>query len=85
MKVLSASIIFLGVCLIISGWLVSNAVKNAEPNFPSSIDVNQTSNGTYELIVNEGWLYLYETTNGQVWKKPDDSEANWEIVKYYTK
>lgn len=83
-KSLSASIIVLSVCILISAWLVSNAITNSKTNFPSSIDVNQSSNGQYELLVIEGWLYLYDTTNGQVFKKPDDSNSSWETVKHYT-
>ncbi|MCR2822119.1 hypothetical protein [Lederbergia panacisoli] len=81
MKALSASIAFLGVCLLISVWLLSNAITNSSTNIPSTIDVYQSSIGQYELIVNDGWLYLYDKTNGQVFKKPDESESSWETVK----
>ncbi len=84
MKSLSTSIILLGVFLMIAAWLVSNAITKSQPHFPSSILVDQSINSQYELIVNEGWLYLYDTTNGQVWRKVDDAESSWEMVKHYT-
>ncbi|MBU8880087.1 hypothetical protein BGM26_13980 [Bacillus sp. FJAT-29790] len=84
MRALSASIIVLGACLLIFGWFVSNAITNSKPYIPSSISVDQPSGGQYELIVSEGWLYLYDKTNGQVWKKPNDSDSPWETVKHYS-
>ena len=87
MKSLPVSIIILGVCLFFSGWIISNAIENSMPNiqFPSTIDTMQNDNGHYELIVNNGWLYLYDTTNGQVWKKPDVSESPWVTINHYSR
>ncbi|MFN7252957.1 MAG: hypothetical protein ACK4M9_19615 [Anaerobacillus sp.] len=84
MKSLSASISLLGVFLVIAAWLVSNAITNLQPHFPSSITVDQPINSQYELILNEGWLYLYDTTNGQVWRKLDGTDSSWEVVKHFT-
>ena len=84
MKVVSASIAFLGVCLLISVWVLSNAISISGTNFPNSINVNQPTNEEYELIVNNDWLYLYTKSNGQVWKKPNDSVSSWETVKHYS-
>ena len=84
MKVVSVSIAFLGVCLLISVWVLSNAISISGTNFPNSINVNQPANEEYELIVNNDWLYLYAKSNGQVWKKPNDSVSSWETVKHYS-
>ncbi|GAB0169551.1 hypothetical protein LSPCS325_29880 [Lysinibacillus sp. CTST325] len=40
------------------------------------------TNENYELVVSDGWLYLYNSTSGQIWKKLDNSNETWEIVKH---
>ena len=49
--------------------------------FSSSI-VDETDHRTYELLVNEGSLYLYNKTNGQVFKKTDNSKSPWETASF---
>ena len=51
MKVVSASIAFLGVCLLISVWILSNAISIAGTNFPKSMIVTQVINEEFELVV----------------------------------
>ncbi|WP_185807707.1 hypothetical protein [Lysinibacillus telephonicus] len=46
--------------------------------------MNDSVSENYELLVNEEWLYLYDTTTGRVWKKADDPNAAWEEVKHFT-
>ena len=84
MKVVSAAIAFLGGCILLSVWILSNTISNTGNNLPSSFYINQPMNEEYELIVNDGWFYLYNKSNGQVWKKSDDSDSYWETVKHYS-
>ncbi|MDR4887976.1 hypothetical protein RGU12_10490 [Fredinandcohnia sp. QZ13] len=50
----------------------------------SSIISSNENYGNFELIVNDGWIYLYDTNNGQIWKKADNPDSSWELVKHYT-
>ncbi|WP_043931983.1 hypothetical protein [Bacillus sp. EB01] len=85
MKGLSASIFGLGVCILLAAWFLSNAIEDKTVDIPNELIVNQPGGaGSLQLVVNQGWLYLYDTANGQIWKKPDDEESLWEEVKHYT-
>ncbi|RDU37891.1 hypothetical protein DRW41_08740 [Neobacillus piezotolerans] len=84
MKGLSANIIALGVVVLYSTWSISNAIISSSSSFPHHISVDQNTEGSYELIVNDGWLYLYDKSNGQIWKKQDNLTAEWERVKHYS-
>ena len=83
---LVGAIVILSISIIIAASILSNAIDNAGHNVSSNLNGyqgNYYSDENYELVVNEGWLYLYETNTGQIWKKRDDAEASWEIVKPY--
>ena len=50
----------------------------------NSINGNYGITENYELIVIDGWLYLYDSTNGQIWKKADNDnpDETWQVVKH---
>jgi len=80
------AVIILSISIIFAASMLSNAIADAGYNMSSQF--NSHSGDYYpvenfELVVSEGWLYLYETNTGQVWKKPDNPEGNWESVKSY--
>lgn len=80
---LIGSIVILSISIVVAASLISNAINNAAWNHSSdSSSINTGEN--YELIVNEGWLYFYDTTTGRIWKKADDANAAWEEVKHFT-
>ncbi|WP_047984353.1 hypothetical protein [Ornithinibacillus californiensis] len=85
MKLLSTAIAFLGICMLFSVWILSNAISYSGDTFPSTISVHQPVNEQYELVVNDEWIYLYNKNNGQVWRKLNDSEAydSWETVIHF--
>ncbi|WP_053367975.1 hypothetical protein [Bacillus sp. FJAT-27245] len=65
MEQLAASIIALGVCVLLSIWHLSNAIISSSSNYPQHISVDQNTEGSLELVVNEGWLYLYDKRSGR--------------------
>lgn len=83
------SSIIIGGSLIYGTTKLSNSIDNAGGNITNSnFQMANSINGigtheNYELIVSDGWLYLYNSTSGQIWKKPDNSDETWQIVKHF--
>ena len=82
---LFCSIVILSISMIIAAKLISDALNNVGLGLEAS-NLNTTSNVNFELILNDGWMYLYETNSGQIWKKADNDnpDSEWELVKHYT-
>ena len=58
--------------------MLSNAITDVGYHMSSQLNSqhsNYNSNENFELVVSEGWLYLYDTNTGQVWTKPDNPEG----------
>ena len=67
------SIVVLSISLLIASKLISDAINNVGLHVSASssnFSSDGNSGGIYELIVEDGWMFLYDTTNGQVWKAP---------------
>lgn len=82
-----ASLIF-SIGLIIAANVIGTETNRAGLNNTSSTDTHlEYPLANYELIVNEGWLYLYDTTSGKIWKKPDNDnpDVSWEMVEHFSK
>lgn len=81
---LSVSIIFFGICLLLSAWFISNAIQNIDfPVESGEVTVSQTEAYSYELIVaNKETLILFNKENGEYWKKPIDSKGSPEDWGY---
>ena len=80
------AVIILSISIIFAASMLSNAIADAGYSMSSqsnSHSRNYYSVENFELVVSDGWLYLYETNTGRVWKKADDPEAKWESVKPY--
>lgn len=86
MKELSFSIIILGVCIVVSSIFISQSISNSNQGIevPNSFNVHESKESNFELIVSDGWLYLYDRTNGQVFKKLDADNTVWETINHYT-
>ncbi|MBD8033993.1 hypothetical protein [Solibacillus merdavium] len=82
---LFCSIVFLSISIIIASKFISDALNNVGLGLEASKS-NTTSIENFELILNDGWMYLYETNSGQIWKKADNDnpDSEWELVKHYT-
>ncbi|MGG0657430.1 hypothetical protein [Rummeliibacillus pycnus] len=81
MKWLSISISVMGLCILLSAWILSNAIHDTRTVFPGSINVNEGVHEEYELLINNHTLYLIEKSTGQIFKKLDEPNAKWELVK----
>ncbi|MFJ8063921.1 hypothetical protein ACIQYS_04760 [Psychrobacillus sp. NPDC096426] len=82
---LFCSIVILSISIIIASKFISDALNNVGLGLEAS-NSNATSNVNFELILNDGWMNLYETNSGQIWKKEDNDnpDIEWELVKHYT-
>lgn len=79
------SIVILSISLIIASRSISDAINNVGLNLSASSS-NFSSGGNYELIVEDGWMFLYDITNGQVWKMDSNTTAsNWEEVRHFSR
>lgn len=60
---LFCSIVILSISIIIASKFISDALNNVGLGLEAS-NPNATSNVNYELILKDGWMYLYETNSG---------------------
>ncbi|MEH7387756.1 hypothetical protein V7147_20500 [Bacillus sp. JJ1521] len=79
------SVVIFSISIIIASKSISDAINNVGLGLSDS-NSSLTSNENYELIVSNGWMYLFETNSGQIWKKADndDQDSKWEVVKHFT-
>ncbi|MGM0751790.1 MAG: hypothetical protein ACQET6_07630 [Bacillota bacterium] len=67
------SICFLGVCILLGSWLISNSLQK---------DSVAKDEPRYELVpVNEQNIILYDKQTGEYWRKfiePNEGPTNWE-------
>ncbi|MBN6189082.1 hypothetical protein JQN58_19705 [Aneurinibacillus sp. BA2021] len=82
---LFCSIFILSSSIVLSSTYISEAINNVGLNL-SAPGSTPSSKGNYELLVKDGWLYLYEINSGQIWKKADNDDPNskWQAVKHFT-
>ncbi|WP_341320984.1 hypothetical protein NSQ62_15220 [Solibacillus sp. FSL H8-0523] len=72
----SISIIFLGICILLGSFFISQSLK--------SKSVNKTSNEQfrYELISpNDSNIIIFDKKNGEYWRKyiePNEGPTDWE-------
>ena len=80
------AMIVLSISIIFAASMLANAIADAGYSMANQLNShsgNYYPVGRFELVISEGWLYLYETNTGQVWKKPQHSQLQWERVKPY--
>lgn len=84
------SSIIIGGSLMYSTTKLSNSIEYAGNTFTNSNlqvaeSINNRANENYKLVVIDGWLYLYDSTTGQIWKKIDNDnpDETWKIVKHF--
>ncbi|MEE1130764.1 MAG: hypothetical protein UHX00_03935 [Caryophanon sp.] len=76
--------------LILGVAMIFSAVKIADSlDFVANVQANQENENEvakYELIIKDGWYYLYDTTTGQIWRKLDYTEPmpdeTWEVITH---
>ena len=74
--IMSFSIIFLGICILLGSWFISQSLK------PEQVDVTQEEQFRYELISpNDSNLIIFDKESGEYWRKfiePTDGPIEWE-------
>lgn len=78
-NLLSFSIIFLGICLLLGSWLISQSLKSEEVN------TTQVEQFRYELISpNDSNIIIFDKKSGEYWRKfiePNEGPTDWEKQK----
>ena len=72
----SFSIIFLGICILLSSWFISQPLKSEQ------VDTTKEAPFRYELISpNDSNLILFDKQSGEYWQKfiePNGGPNDWE-------
>ncbi|GIO21423.1 hypothetical protein [Oceanobacillus sp. J11TS1] len=71
--------IFLGICILIAGGFIGGGLTDVA----DSINQYEETDDSFRMIVQDGTIYMYETTSGQVWRKADNLDSKWEEVEYF--
>ncbi|WP_210471176.1 hypothetical protein [Sporosarcina sp. 6E9] len=79
-KLKSGVMIFVGICILLAGISISGGLGNVADSI-NQIDAQ--SDQSYELVVRDGFIYISDTVNGQVWKKADVPEGKWEEIDHF--
>ncbi|MFD4820431.1 hypothetical protein [Peribacillus butanolivorans] len=76
---MSFSIIFLGLCLLLGSWFISQSLKSEQVN------TTQEEQFRYKLISpNDSNIIIFDKQSGEYWRKfiePNDGPADWEKQK----
>ncbi|MGE7765598.1 hypothetical protein [Peribacillus sp. NPDC096540] len=76
---MSFSIIFLGLCLLLGSWFISQSLKSEQVN------PKQEEQFRFELISpNDSNIIIFDKQSGEYWRKfiePNDGPADWEKQK----
>ena len=77
--------IFLGVAIILVGFAISaglGSISDSLDEFDMYLDENDDyDEESYELIVEDGVLYMWDSATGEVWKKEVDPKSKWEAIE----
>ena len=72
----SFSIIFLGICILLSSWFISQSLKSEQ------VDETSEAEFRYELIpANDNNLIIFDKENGEYWRKfieSNEGPTDWE-------
>ncbi len=72
----SFSIIFLGICILLSSWFISQSLKSEQ------VDETSEAEFRYDLIsVNDNNLIIFDKENGEYWRKfieSNEGPTDWE-------
>jgi hypothetical protein len=79
---LSLSIVFLGICIFVGSWFVSNALQDIAKQTPDTVTFTQPEQNEWELIVvNENNIILFNNKSGEHWRKfieSGEGPTDWE-------
>ncbi len=73
---MSFSIVFLGFCILLSSWFISQSVNSEQVN------KTEEEQFRYELIsLNDSNIIIFDKQSGEYWRKyiePNEGPINWE-------
>ncbi|WP_223587546.1 hypothetical protein [Neobacillus bataviensis] len=75
-SLMSFSVIFLGLCVVLSAWIISQSLKSKQKEL-----VNQSDKFRYELISSQNNIILFDKQSGESWRKfllPMEGPTDWE-------
>ncbi|RIW34290.1 hypothetical protein D3H55_09925 [Bacillus salacetis] len=71
------SVCFLGICILLSSWLIANSLQK-----DSVAKAHSQDGSRYELVpVNDQNIILFDKQTGEYWRKfiePNEGPTNWE-------
>ncbi|KQL34412.1 hypothetical protein [Psychrobacillus sp. FJAT-21963] len=82
-NLISISIMFFGLCILLSTWVYSNTLENIANN-KRTIEAEQPKQEEYRyelIVVNENNIIFYDKQNGDSWRKFNESgegPSEWE-------
>jgi hypothetical protein len=78
----SFSIIFLGVCILLGSWFISQSLNSTQDK---QANVQQKEQFRYEFIgANEGNIIIFDKQSGEYWRKyieSNEGPTDWEKQK----
>ena len=75
-NIMSFSVIFLGLCIVVSSWIISQSLKSKQKEI-----VNQNDQYRYEIISSQNNIILFDKQSGESWRKflpPSEGPTEWE-------
>jgi hypothetical protein len=75
-NIMSFSVIFLGLCIVLSSWIISQSLKSKQKEI-----VNQNDQYRYEIISSQNNIILFDKQSGESWRKylpPSEGPTEWE-------
>lgn len=74
-------LIFLGIAILIAGGFIGGGLSDVADSINQQYDDDDTYyDNDYEIIVQDGIIYLYDKSSVLIWKKEDKPNAKWEEV-----
>jgi len=70
-------LIFLGISILLAGGFIGGGLTDISNNINQEY---QEDNESYRVIVQDGFIYKYDTVFGTIWKKEDKSGAKWKEI-----
>lgn len=75
-NIMSFSVIFLGLCIVLSSWIISQSLKSKQEKI-----VNQNDQYRYEIISSQNNIILFDKQSGESWRKylpSSEGPTEWE-------
>lgn len=73
--------IFIGISIIAAGFFIASSIDTIGDTIVQFEPY--PNNSTYDLVVQDGILYMWDTTTGVIWKKNEKEACEWEEVEYF--